>query len=230
MPQGTIISVRLNTTLSSRKTKADTAISARVMQSVPLPDGGRIPEGTRVTGHLIDVRPASSGSPASLSFVFDRMIVSKKVWAITTNLRALASVPEVDSAYLPETGMGEGDTWSSRTTMQVGGDEVYWGGGPVVSRFGPVGKPILGADSGVLVKVSANPGGGCRGEIGDNHALQAFWVFSSDACGVYGFDDLSIAHAGKTEPFGVVEFTSRSGEIKVLSGSGMLLRVIAPGK
>jgi hypothetical protein len=139
----------------------------------------------------------------------------------------MASFTEVNDAMIPQFGMGEGDTWNARTTEQVGGDAVYWGGGPVVSRFGPVGKPLMGADSGVLVHVTAAPGSSCRGEVDDNHAVQAMWVFSSDACGVYGFPGLAIAHAGRDEPVGVIELKSHSGEVKIHSGTGMLLRVTA---
>jgi hypothetical protein len=132
----------------------------------------------------------------------------------------------VENTFLPDFGMGEGMSWSARTTHQVGGDVVYWGGGPVMSRIGPVGKPLVGADSGVLVRVTANPEGQCRGELDENHDLQALWVFSSDACGVYGLNGMTIAHAGRAEPVGVIELTSSGGQIKIGSGSGILLRVI----
>ena len=230
IPRGTIIPVALHGTLSSKNAKPNEAISARVMQDVPLPDGRKIREGTNVTGHVIEVRKATQGISSSISFIFDRVLVSKKGLPVTTDLRALASPLEVESAYLPETGMGEGDSWSARTTDQVGGDTVYWGGGPVVSHIGPVGKPLMGADSGVLVRVTANPKGQCRGEVDENHALQALSVFSSDACGVYGLDELVITHAGRTEPFGVIELTSNGKEARVRAGSGMLLRVLGSSK
>jgi len=227
IPQGTILAVRLNHTLSTKNAKPNGIISARVMQDVPLPGGGKIHEGAKVTGHVVDVRQPQ-GASASISFVLDRVLTSKKGLRVTTDLRALASLLAVDDAFVPDYGMGEGDTWSARTTIQVGGDAVYWGGGSVIGASGPVGKPVEGADSGVLVQVSANPERHCRGEINDNHGPQALWVFSSDACGVYGIDGLSIAHAGRTEPIGVIELVSNRGEVRVRIGSGLLLRVIAP--
>jgi hypothetical protein len=226
IPLGTIIPVRLNRTLSSKNAKRNDAISARVMQDVPLTSGAKIREGTKITGHVIDVRPASQGSSTLLSFTFDHVFVSKTGLHVVTDLRALASALAVESAYLPELGMGEVDTWSSRTTIQIGGDAVYWGGGPVESQSGPVGKPIEGADSGVLVKVRANARGQCRGETDGNHEAQALWVFSSDACGVYGINGLTIAHSGRTQPLGAIELTAENGRITVRSGSGLLLRVI----
>lgn len=58
IPIGTIVPLRLNGTLSSKNSKPNQRISARVMQDVPLQGGGKIREGAKITGHVIDVRPA----------------------------------------------------------------------------------------------------------------------------------------------------------------------------
>lgn len=227
IPRGTIIPVRLNSSLSSQKSKAGQPIAARVAQDVPLPNGLKIREGAKITGRVIEVLPPSRGSLAHISFIFDHVVLGKQSLPVTTNLRALASFAEVDNAQIPARGMGESDAWSSRTTVQVGGDVVYWGGGPVESTMGPVGRPVDGATGpGVLVKITAKPGSLCHGEIGDHQGAQALWVFSSDACGVYGLSGTTIAHAGRTKPIGVIEVVSEGGQIKVPRGSALLLRVI----
>jgi hypothetical protein len=227
IPSGTIIPVRLNSTLSSQKTKPGARISARIQQDVPLPDGRKIREGAKVTGHVIEARPKTQGSAAQISLVFDRVVEGKRSTPVTTNLRALASMMEVDQAQIPPRGMGESDVWASRTTVQVGGDVVYWGGGPVENSTGVVGKPVDGeSTTGVLVKLTVDPGSPCHGEIGEHQGPQALWVFSSDACGLYGIPGMTVAHYGRTKPVGVVELVSESDNIKVRSGSGLLLRVI----
>ena len=108
------------------------------------------------------------------------------------------------------------------TTVQIGGDTVYRGGGPVESTLGIMGRPV---PDGVLVRLASNPERGCRGAIGGDNALQALWVFSADACGAYSLPNLKIRHAGRTNPFGEIVLESKSGELKIGAGAGLLLRV-----
>ena len=222
IPAGTIVPVALNSSLNSRKVKPGQVITARVMQDVPLSPGSTIHAGAKVIGRVIDVKPANGGTGAQVSFRFDTLVVSKRRIPIITNLRALASMMAVEAAQLPESGPDRGTSQNAWTTDQIGGEVVYRGGGPVADGLRSVGEPTYG---GVLVHVSAKPGSPCRGEIEGNDRLQALWVFSSDACGVYDFADLAIVHAGRTDPVGEITLASDKGEVNLRAGSGMLLRV-----
>ncbi len=130
-------------------------------------------------------------------------------------------------AQLPLNGPDRGTSEDAWTTIQVGGDVVYRGGGPVTSDHEVVGTPVRGG--GVLMRVTTRPGSPCRGPL-DSNAPQALWVFSSDACGVYGFSNLAIRHAGRTAPVGEIVLTSTKKELKLPPGTGLLLRVDAPNK
>jgi hypothetical protein len=222
IPAGTIVPVALNSSLNSRKVKPGQVITARVMQDVPLSPGSTIHAGAKVIGRVIDVKPANGGTGAQVSFRFDTLVVSKRRIPIIINLRALASMMAVEAAQLPESGPDRGTSQNAWTTDQIGGEVVYRGGGPVADGLRSVGEPTYG---GVLVHVSAKPGSPCRGEIEGNDRLQALWVFSSDACGVYDFADLAIVHAGRTDPVGEITLASAKGEVNIRAGSGMLLRV-----
>jgi len=153
---------------------------------------------------------------------FDTLEASKRRIPITTNLRALASMMEVEDAQVPKTGPDRGTSQNAWTTTQIGGDVVYRGGGPVANGLRVVGAPTT---YGVLVRVASKRGTKCRGDLGGNDLPQALWLFSADACGTYGFADLTIAHAGRSHPVGQITLASEKRNFDVRSGSGLLLRV-----
>jgi hypothetical protein len=227
IPPGTLLPVRLNSVISSAKSRAGQVITGRIMQDVPLSPGVRMRAGTKVIGHIVEQIPASTGAPASISFQFDKLVSSHQTTFITTNLRAIAGFMRILEAQIPPIGPGESDVYRWLTTVQVGGDVVYGAGGPVTTGENPnqiVGKQVNG---GVLGPARAKQGAKCRGAIDGNDRPQALWVFSSDACGTYGLEKISIAHAGRTDPVGVIVLASDSGNFKIASGAGLLLRVNA---
>lgn len=221
IPAGTVLPAQLNSSLDSQKSKPGQVITARIMQDVPLP-GGKIRAGAQVVGHVVSVTPASAAGSAAISLRFDAVRVSGHTIPVTTNLRALASMMEVEDAQVPSTGTDRGSPWAWMNTNQVGGEAVYGQGGAVTNGSRIVGESAPG---GVLVRLSAKPGTSCRGEVAGNDRPQALWIFSSDACGLYGFSDLEIAHPGRTEPRGHIALTANQGRIHISGGSGVLLRV-----
>jgi hypothetical protein len=225
IPPGTILPVRLNSSLSSSKNKPGQIISATIMQDVPLPDGAKVRRGSKVRGHIVAVSAASTSSPANISLQFDTLLVSGQTIPIVTNLRALAGFVEVLEAQTPVTAPGESDVYRWLTTVQIGGDVVYGEEGPVASHNDSskiIGKSV---PYGVLAPVVAMEGTECRGAIDGKDSPQALWVFSSDACGVYGIQHLEITHAGRSDPAGVITLSSNKNNVSVHSGAGMLLRV-----
>jgi len=220
IPAGTILPLQLNTSLNSKKSKPGQVVTARLMQDVPLPSGAKIHAGAKVVGHIIDVVNARDGSGAKLALQFDTLEVSKRRIPVTTNLRALASMMEVEDAQIPKVGPDHGTPENWWTTVQIGGDVVYHGDA-VTNGLRMVGKPT---GDGVLVQVASKPGSKCRGPVGIDYP-QALWLFSADACGAYGFTDLTIAHTGRSDPAGKITLASERKNFNVRSGSGILLRV-----
>lgn len=195
------------------------------MQDVPLQNGYKIRQGSKVLGRILEISPATTSSYAAISFKFDGLLTSHQTIAITTNLRAIAGFMEVSAAQTPPIGPGESDVFRWLTTIQVGGDVVYGAGGPVTRGDDPsqvVGRSV---NNGVLGQISAKEGTKCRGPIYGNDSPQALWVFSSDACGVYGIAHLEVSHAGRTSPEGSIVLSSANGRVNVPSGAGLLLRV-----
>jgi hypothetical protein len=221
IPSGTVLPVRLNSSLSSSKTKSGQIITARIMQDVPLANGEKIREGSKVIGHVVDVSSPANANTDQISLQFDALISSGRIIPIRTILRAVAGFVAVVQAGVPT----DGPVSAPLATTQIGGDTAFTSGGQVDTADGAVvGKSV---NDGVLdqARPGNRQGRDCQGVVGSNNSPQAMWVFSSDACGTYGLSNVRIEHAGKTEPVGVIVLTSEKGELKLPNDAGMLLRV-----
>lgn len=225
---GTILPVVLRTTISPERAKQGQIVRGQIAQDVPLPNGSKIPKGSKVEGQVVEVVPAANGAGAKISIRFDKLYWQGQTLPITTDLRAIAGFMEVSYAGVPNQAIGEGDVAEWMTTTQIGGDSVFGRGGEVTSAHDAtevVGNaPMSG---GVLVRLSPNESAHCRGALDGNTSPQALWVFSSDACGTYGLENVSISHAGRTDPLGTITLELQSPKAKIANGAGMLLRVIS---
>jgi hypothetical protein len=223
IPAGTILPVSLNTALRSDKSGSGTTIIATVMQDVPLGKGETLRKGSKVTGHVVEaITPGKGSDESKISFQFDQLQLGNQTIPLTTNLRAVASRSAVLAATPELTSPDYVDE-----QIQIGGDQISYGeGGPVM-----VGEQVVGkyTSQGVLVNVDQNSGAPSGGMIEDNARQQAFWLFSVNALGAYGFGDLTILQSGRTEPLGEVTLASNRKAVRVDKGSAMLLRVDGSG-
>jgi hypothetical protein len=220
IPAGTILPVSLNSNLRSDKSGSGTPIIASVMQDVPLGKGETLPKGSKVTGHVVEASAPGKGSDQSrISFQLDQVQLGDLTIPITTHLRAVASRSAVLAATPELTSPDYADY-----QVQIGGDQISYGeDGPVM-----VGEQVVGKQTsqGVLAYVDQNSGASNGGTIDGSARPQAFWLFSVNARGAYGFGDLTILQPGSTEPLGgVVTLTSDRKVVKVDKGTAMLLRV-----
>jgi hypothetical protein len=223
IPAGTILPVSLNSDLRSDKSGSGTVIIATVMQDVPLGRGETLRKGSMLTGHVVEVvRPGKGSDESRISFQLDQLRLGNQTLPIATTLRAVASRSEVFAAT-PE--LTSPDTADNQ--IEIGGDQISYGeGGPVM-----VGSQVVGkyTSQGVLANVDQDLGTPCRVTIDRNTQPQAFWLFSVNACGAYGFGDLKILHSGSAQPIGEVTLTSNSEAVRLAKGSAMLLRVDSSG-
>jgi len=221
IPNGRILPARLNTSLNTRKVGVGYQFTARIMQAVPLPGGQKIPEGAKIVGHVIQVIPADASHPGTLALRFDAVRFDRRTISVATALRALASFSNVRDAETPTSSIGFGTParWASR--ILVGGEAYYGDGGPVTRGLDTVGQGVI---DGVLASVSAPRGSRCERAPHPTDP-QALWVFSSDACGAYGFENLEITHTGYRPPHGDIQLTTAKGNVELGSGSGILLQV-----
>lgn len=223
IPAGTILPVTLNAALRSDKSESGAAIIATVMQDVPLGKGATLRKGSKVTGHVVEaITPGKASDESKISFQLDQVRLGNQTLPITTTLRAVASRHEV-SAATPELTSSE----YADKTIEIGGDQISYGEGGLVM----VGSQVVGkyTRQGVLANVDQDPGSPCRVTIDSNAQPQAFWLFSVNACGAYGFGDLKILQAGRTEPLGEITLASNRKAVKIDKGSAMLLRVDGSG-
>jgi hypothetical protein len=218
LPSGTILPVSLDNSLNAGNAHPGQKIRATVMQNIP---GTPIRRRAKVLGHVVQAASTKDG-PSRLEIRFDAVRVRGRSFPLKADLRALASFMEVAAAQVQEESADRGITPEVATTTQIGGEQVYRGGGPVADGDTTVGKPT---PYGVLALPRVDPGQDCRGAIGENQRPQALWLFSTDACGVYGFSHIRIAHAGRTDPTGSIVFASDKGKLAINGGSGLLLRV-----
>jgi len=220
LPVGTFLPVMLGSNLDSDKSKPGEKISAKLKQDVASSDRGVVKVGTEITGHIVSVKRAGGGANAQVVFVFDHIRMNGKESSITTGARALASMMAVAEARQPinSVAMDSSSNWDYNT-RQIGGDVVF-GRKYVRSEQGGVG---MSPEPGWVVGVPrGNPEGGCSAP--DNKDLQAFWLFSTNACGVYGDEDLQVSR----QPAKDGRITLTSPKRVLLRGGGGLLLTVLP--
>jgi len=223
IPAGTILPVSLNSDLRSDKSPKGTLIAATVMQDVPLAEGESLRKGTELTGHVVEaITPGPGSDESKISFQFDHVRLGSLIIPLRTTLRAVASRSEVFAAT-PQLATTE----YADNQIEIGGDQISYGeGGPVM-----VGSQVVGkyTRQGVLANVDQDSGTPRRATTDHDARPQAFWLFSVNAHGAYGFGDLTILQSGRTEPLGEVTLVSNRKAVKIKKGSAMLLRVEGSG-
>jgi len=223
IPAGYILPAQLDRTLSVEDARPGDVIRLRIMQEVPLPNRDRIPFRSVVKGAVVRVTRDEDEIGVELTVRFDVVSHRKQNLPVSTSLRAIASNIVVREAQAPGGAYDEAfPRWA--TTRQIGGDIRYGDGSSVRNGWNEtVGKAVLG---GVLVHLKANPASGCEGADSADD-LQALWLFSANACGIYGLKGVDLIRNGQSEPVGEITLHFDKASMKLRAGTGMLLRVVS---
>jgi hypothetical protein len=222
LPGGTILPIRLEKTISLQDAQKGQPIEAKTAQDVPFPNGEGIPVRSLVRGSIVSVEKDADG--VKLTLKFTQLEAHKQTLPVSAYLRAIASMRAVRKAQSPLSGADIGTPNGWANTVQIGGDVRFGDGGDVRdSAKQKVGKGVRGG--GVLVYARANPARGCEGPTNMEDRLQALWVFSSNACGIYDLKGVTITHTGKGAPVGEITLHFERDDMKLEAGTGILLRV-----
>jgi hypothetical protein len=218
LPVGTALPVELSSSLNAKSAKSGQKIEGKLMQEVMLGDA-KVKSGSHVTGHVVSVsRPGASG--ARIVVQFDQLQDEHQMIPLHVGARAVASSQSVFNAGLPANTNSDDEGSQSWVTKQIGGEYVFRGRGYVSSDQGKVGTW-----SGTGVWGSLPAAGDCP--AGDNtNPQQALWIFSTTACGAYGFEHTKLEQSGLTPPLGQIVLSSPK-DIDLRGGSGWLLVVTA---
>ena len=224
IPVGYVLPAKLERTLSVSEARPGDHLEARIMQEVPLPDRAKVPFRSVVKGLVLAIVRDDDEKGVQLTMSFDLVTHRGQSLPVATSLRALASNMAVHDAQLPLNSSDEVTPLSWANTIQIGGDLRFGDGDSVRSRWKEtVGRAVPG---GVLVQMKANPEFGCEGPAGRDDHAQAFWLFSADACGVYGLKGVQITRNGQDAPVGRITLHFANARMKLNAGTGLLLQVV----
>lgn len=219
IPEGTAIPVRFSQTIDSQKVKPGDSVVTRTMQVVFYGPVQSIPKGSRVLGHVISASYAGKDQSSTLEMDFDRIVTPQGTLHVCTTVRALASLNAVYDACSSVNSIDDGPRLG-RTL--VGGDHIELGGRQVLA---PDGDDVgICNRSGVFSRLEPPlPGSDASPSCGSISTLQSVAVFSSRACGLYGFSDTRMFPPADSDHG--IGLQSDHGSVQVHSGSAALLQV-----
>lgn len=197
---GTAIPVRFLQSVVAGKSHIGDAVLVKSAQVVSLSAGRTLPVGSTLIGHVVESHayafnpaPYAAQQPSLLAIRFESAEVSGRSTPVTLVLRALAGPVATEEAETPH-GLDEID-WSPQRTL-IGGDTTSSIQKTIVSPAGNIvgysRKPGLFAR--LIAASTGNPGSPVRCSGGETE--QSVGIFSPDACGVYGLNEVSLAASG----------------------------------
>lgn len=216
LASGTTILATLAKSLDAKKAKQGDEVTARAAQNVVSSGSVVIPRGSKLIGHVTDVKAREKGqNESSLGIAFDKAVLKNgQEVPLQASIRAIA--PAENNSPMPDMGGAGMDTGGSSNGGMSGdmGSRTGGMGGPPGSTGSPVGTPgstpgNAGGAAGNTANSAGRTPGAATGEL--NPGSQ----------GVIGLQGLTLnSQAGNSSVI-----SSNSKNVKLDNGTQLLLQV-----
>jgi hypothetical protein len=214
--QGTTIQAVLAKPVDSRKNKVGDEVVAKATQDVKSNGQVVIPKGSRLLGHVTEVKTKAKGeSSSALGIAFDKAILKDgRELSLPLSIQAIAMTQSRASADM------ESDSMMVGPATSAGG---HGSGGMLAGATAPVGA-VAGSATNTLGAAGSAAGGTVHGAATEGMTDRG--VLTSSAHGVVGLPGLSLnANASSSAQGSVI--TSQNQNVRLDSGTQMVLRVDA---
>jgi hypothetical protein len=210
-PAGTMIPAELQKTVDAHKVKSGDKVEAVVPADLQSKSGEVIiPKGTKVVGHVTEVKQKSKEDPgSSLGIVFEKLAMKDgKELPFDAEIQAVRrNTPQNALA-----AASNGSSANQNSGMSAGGNS----GGGSAARTGNMGA---GAPSGGSSYPGAAPAGGSDNPGASQAAANVPAQLTADSKGAIGFEDMSMQQAADG-----TTLSSQKQNVKLESGTQMILR------
>jgi hypothetical protein len=143
IPEGTVIELRMDTSLSSASSRVNDAFKASVLRSLSLDGRIAVPEGSIVSGRVTTVQPAERSSHSGVIGVeFNQLSISGRAYAILGTLTSLRA--DERKQIIDEESRVTGKSSTQRNILFIGG------GAGVGAAVGAIAGGGKGAGIGAL--------------------------------------------------------------------------------
>jgi hypothetical protein len=213
--QGTTIQAVLAKPVDSRKSKVGDEVVAKATQDVKSDGQVVVPKGTRLLGHVTEVRAKAKGeSDSALGIAFDKAVLKDgRELPLPLGIQALAVTQARASAAI------ENDSMMASPGMSTGG---HASGGLLGGATAPVGA-VAGTATNTLGSAGSTAGGAVHGAT---QGMTAEGSLTSSAHGVVGLPGMSLNGQASSSTQGSL-ITSQGQNVHLDSGTQMVLRVNA---
>ena len=222
----TTVPITFTKSISADQSKAGETVVAKTTQPIRLSDGREVKAGATIIGHVItangfqfDKTPYAKQKPSTLEVQFDALVVGGEKLPLHVYVRAMADPLVTWDAQKPQAS----DMDPLGTLTQVGGDQLTPSQKEILNRDGD----IVGYNKhgGAFAHLIANSGRGAQCDGTDTE--QPVSNFSANACGLYGFGNLSSVSLGSVSDPSHLSFSSTHRSPRIWRSSTALLEVLS---